>query len=191
MLRRLYKCADCGVQFHEFVDNKSTPLRVDCPECTKPAPLDVAGEKAEGEERIRVMLESGKPPGVRTNVSRAVEIAQRMAEDDYGMTNLRDNLKPGDIAAMPPPPIQSAEAQAIVREFVQAGAPPEMGKELQEQAKNFWQPNPAALATAAPGAAAARADGVDPVGLLHAAGKKGILKPTYDVVSRAKMDTPA
>jgi hypothetical protein len=136
-------------------------------------------------------------PAVKTTISQAVEFVQKMAEEQYGVTNLRDHLKPGDTAFMPPSPIQSAEGEAITRAMVEAGAPPEMGDHLQAQSRNFWgagvglpapmNHNPiaaaipttidAARAMAAPAVMEARALHSDPVGLLHEAGKRG-LDPT-------------
>ncbi|MDE2103309.1 MAG: hypothetical protein KGL39_39075, partial [Patescibacteria group bacterium] len=128
------------------------------------------------------------PPGVLTNKTKAVKIAQDIAERDYGMTDMRSGSRPGDIAALAPSPIQTAEAESITRAFVEAGAPAEIAPELKKQAENFWQPAAGAAGTAmqaaSAGAAEARKMGSDPVGLLHAAGKKGMLGPKYDVIAR-------
>jgi hypothetical protein len=140
-----------------------------------------------------------RPVSIKTNVSRAVEFAQKMAEERLGLTDMNDHLRHGDISAKAPPPIQTAESETITRALVEAGASPEIAPHLQANVKNFFgaagtgtmgaaiaasvpQDINAARAMAAPAAAQARDMGADPVGLLHAAGKKGL-----DPVSRQNL----
>jgi hypothetical protein len=131
--------------------------------------------------------------------AKAVDYAYRMAEEDFGLTNMKDNLREGDVAAMAPSRPQTAEAEALVREMTEAI--PELSPEQAEASKHFWQtgemtpsaaPDPGEVIKqqyvdmAKMNAAQTRDDGLDPVGLLHKAGKEGHLAPKYDVVGRAK-----
>lgn len=179
-VRREWYCDECEYRWVTIDEQADVVECPDCPEC------------ASRPEQVR------RPVGLRTNASRALELAQKVAEEDYGVTNMHDHLKPGDIGAMAPSPIQTAEGEAITRELVSMGAPVELAPHLQEQTKTFWgangaatpQANPFGLPTtidqarvmAAPAAAETRAAGHDPVGLLHQAGKKGL-----DPVSRQNL----
>lgn len=136
-----------------------------------------------------------EPFGVKTNASRAVEFAHKMAERDFGVTDLNDHLKKGDIAHKAPPPIQNAEAEAITQAILDAGGVPDrqrVAEHLKPLVKGFFGANGAAagpqqgpikqaidnaVATAPVAAAMARQEGSDPVALLHEAGKQG-LDPT-------------
>lgn len=178
-IRRTWECDVCEHRWFTVHDDGDTYVP-ECPMCeslaaTQEMPL----------------------PGVKTNASRAVELAWQVAQE-RGMTDMRDHLRKGDTAAMPPPPIQGAESEAIVRAQVEAGAPPELGGHLKGMAESFWGagvglpgrqvPNnpilaalpqtPDAARMMVGGAAAqARSMNEDPVGLLHEAGKRG-LDPT-------------
>lgn len=175
MIRRTLNCTDCGFTWQEYVASSDVPV----PECAAcqhaetrriPGPFAITGAK-----------------------SKAIDMAQQMAEQDYGLTDIRDNQRAGDIAAVGPPPIQTSEAEAITREMVQAGVSADMAPIMQDAVRNFWQQNGAvsaadtgsAIAAAAPAAAAARASGHDPIGLLHQAGKSGASDIRLNVVGRA------
>ena len=132
-----------------------------------------------------------RPIAIKTNASRAVEAAYAMAERDFGVTDIKDNLRQGDVPVKAPPPINTAEAEAMTRELVGAGAVREdVAPHLQPMIRNFWGAGGGAgmapamaqqvapMVQAAPAAAReARAEGSDPMAILHAAGKKG-LDPT-------------
>ena len=179
-VRREWYCDDCEHQWKTVHDQGEDEDYVpECPVCAQVA------------DEVR------RPIAMRGNAARALDFVQEMAERDYGVTNLRDHLQPGDTANMPPPPIQGAEADAITREIINAGGVPEKaGDHLQPFVKNFFGSNGAAAgqamganpfgvptdinsarAMAAPAAAESRSMGADPVGLLHEAGKRG-LDPT-------------
>lgn len=179
-VRREWYCDVCEAKWITVHDaGEDEDYTPECEECASMA------------EQVR------RPVGIKTNASRAVEFAHRMSEERLGVTNMRDHLQQGDISAMPPSPIQTSEADAITREILNAGGVPDsVGDHLKPHVQNFWGangtagtappgPNPlqlpttidAARAMAAPAAAESRAMNADPVGLLHAAGKKG-LDPT-------------
>ena len=46
---------------------------------------------------------------VKTNRSRALDLTQNIIEGDYGLSNLNDNLREGDVAAKGLPPAQGEE----------------------------------------------------------------------------------
>ncbi len=181
-VRRTWYCDECEHQWNT-VDEPGSADLPECPMCA-----------AEPEQVL-------KPFGVKTNVSRAVEAAHRMVETDYGMTDMNDNLRPGDIAAKGPASMQTAEAEAITRELVASSDTPEaVAPHLKQQVTSFFNggsanlnPNTiasavpqtldAARAMAAPGVMASRSMKADPVGLLHAAGKN----PAFDPLKNLKV----
>jgi hypothetical protein len=79
-----------------------------------------------------------KPFAINGVKSKAIDITQKMMEEQ-GYTNFKDNNREGDSPIMAPSPIQSAEAQQIVRSFVEAGAPPQVAPQLIPQVQNYWQ----------------------------------------------------
>ena len=93
---RTYRCPDCQYQFDKFHGSREEAYP-DCPAC--------AGEVVWQPTSI----------AIRTHKSAAVDIAQQMAEQDYGLTDINDNQRAGDIAAKAPSPIQTSEAEAIIR----------------------------------------------------------------------------
>lgn len=173
MIRRSLRCDECEFIWQEYVTNSDVPVP-ECPACAAaakriPGPFAITGTK-----------------------SKAVDIAQQSMEE-MGYSNFHDNQRVGDVAAMAPDPIQTAEAEAITRAIIEAGGVPEQqAPHLMEATKNFWQQgggmvDPAtAMAMGAPGAAAARAEGFDPIGLLHDAGKKGLMEMPLNVVSKVR-----
>ena len=171
-IRRTWYCDICEEKWVTVTDPDQEDVCPDCPEC------------ASMPERVIV------PFGVKTNASRAVEFAHKMAEQDYGLTDMKDHLQQGDISHKAPAPIQTSEAEAIAREILNAGGVPERaGDALQSHVQNFWGAGMAATAPqgpslvptsldqarmmAAPAAQASKGMGADPVALLHEAGKKG------------------
>lgn len=192
MVRRTYKCGDCGNVFKVTQDAREA-LLADCPTCTAAAAHDPVAEFEEGEARIQKMADERRAPGVRSNVSRAVDLAHNMMETDYGMTDANDTGRQGDAAFKAPAPIQSREAQAITRQMVEAKAITEAEAEpFVEQTKGFWQHQQGAMPAnvaaqvmqaGAAGAAEARSAGVDPIALMHQAGKQGLLKDKLSVVA--------
>lgn len=174
MVRREWACDVCEHHWRT-VEPSSSEVAPECPSCAEVAPRQVF-----------------RPIAIRGNASRALDLAQSVIENDYGLTDARDHLQAGETAAMAPPPIQTAEADAITREIINMGGTPDMAPHFQAQVKNFFgagsatapagPPNPFGVPTnieqarqmAAPAAAASTGMGADPIGLLHEAGKKGL-----------------
>lgn len=144
MIRRLYRCDDCGFQFQEYQD-KSDPLLVDCPACAGAKAIqDHARETEENEARMRGILENQTPPAIKTTMTRHRDHALKTAEAmmiESGATDMHSSGRQGDIAAKAPAPVQSAEAEAMTRELVNANAVNEsQANEFNAAAKNLFQP---------------------------------------------------
>jgi hypothetical protein len=173
MLRRTYKC-DAGHQFvHRTADpNEPAPP---CPGCPPPIP------SAPGP----VVAWVPPLPALGTTKGKAIDLAQKIAEEDYGLTDFNDNQRAGDIAYKPPAPMQTAEREAAIREMMQAGVPEALPMEAQQKVQNFWQGSAGAtsdtivgdgsIAKAASQEAAAQ--GVDPVGILERGRSSGMMGP--------------
>lgn len=180
-VRRTYACDECGNRWKVQCEaNDPVP---DCPQCAM-IPAQVF-------EPVALL-------GVK---SKAIDVAQKMAEETYGLTDFNDNSRQGDVAAKAPPPIQGAEAEAITRAMVDAKMTTEAQAEAtKSQVQSFWQGggtgplNPqAAMAIGRQATAESKAiNAGDPISLLHESGKRG-LDPMRrpDVVARAKMDATA
>lgn len=135
---------------------------------------------------------------IKTTKSRAIDVTQDIMEKDFGYTNFRDNQREGDVAAITAPPPGQAAKDAEIRqlsEVVQQTTGQAMTPQQHAQAQNFWGggqamqnvlPSATLLAGAKESTAAANAEGVNPMQLLHDAGKKGLLKTPIRVVARAK-----
>lgn len=168
---RRYACNECD---HEWVFlhlSRDEPYP-ECPKC-------------------EAMAASSLPTMFAINgvKSKAIDFTQKMAEESYGLTNFHDNMREGDVAAMAPPPIQTAEAEALTMAMKEMA--PEMTDAQAQGVKNFWQPGSSTSSQvaniAAPASAAARQLGADPVEMLHksekASGRQGM---KLEVVGRAK-----
>lgn len=126
-IKRLYRCSDCRTEIRQEVTDPATPAP-DCPTCA-----------------MAVEWQAPKP-ALGTNKGRAVDYAQRMAEEDYGMTNMRDNVQVGETAAMDAPPLNTVEREKIIKEAVEAGAALEQAIQLAPDqaamAANFFTNQP-------------------------------------------------
>jgi len=165
-----YHCDECDRQFKGW--RESDGPYPDCPTC------NFGGSWAPQAPTIR-------GPEARAR-AKAIDMAQDIAEKDYGMTDINDNQRAGDIAAVAPTQIQTAEADAITREVMAASnAPPAVAEHLKGWVQNYFgatmptgqgptMDTLAQIQGAAPAAAEARAAGVDPVGLLSQAKGHGV-----------------
>jgi DNA-directed RNA polymerase subunit RPC12/RpoP len=99
---RNYLCLDCGKEFEVTFDSSEEP-DPDCPSCSKvlqwlPRGFNITGEK-----------------------SKAVDYTQKMVEQDFGLTNMNDGSREGDVAYKAPSVPQTSERENIeraVREYV-------------------------------------------------------------------------
>jgi len=89
MIIRTYRCNDCGDTFD--VTCESADGDPDCPFCAK------------------VLQWQPERFSIGTNRSRALDLTQNIIENDYQLSDLKDNLREGDVAAKGPPPAQGEE----------------------------------------------------------------------------------
>ena len=127
MIIRTYRCDDCEHTFE--VTCESNDGDPDCPTCSKvlewtPVSFAITGVKA-----------------------KAVDYTQKILEQDYGLSNFRDNNREGDVAAMGPAPETTAEREKVVRAVKEYAESATMAPELKQQGApapaNFWGGQPA------------------------------------------------
>lgn len=133
MIIRSYGCEDCGLEFEVTCDSGDDG-DPDCPRCTK------------------VLQWIPKEFAIKTNKSRAIDYTQDVLEKDYGLSNLNDNAREGDVAYKPPSPPHAGEREAVereVREYVAQTTTPvpqptadEMRARAIPQTANFWGAQP-------------------------------------------------
>lgn len=173
---RRYLC-DCGHEWTKLHFDRADPVP-ECPSC------EVRGEASAPAEIPGTFAITG-------DRSRAIDFAQKMAEEDYGLTDMNDNMREGDVAAKGPRPAQTAEVEAAVMQLKEAV--PELSGEQAEMTKNFWMKGPqqgspemAALAsTAMANAGPTRESGSDPLALLHQGQKAAGGGMKLDVIGRS------
>lgn len=180
MIVRTYQCLDCGDTFEVSLDsgNAADPP---CPYCEK-------------------VLEWR--PGmfsIGTHKGKAVDVAQQVLEQDYGLTNFRDGSREGDVTAMPPPAETTSERETRMRSEIESNAAlaelavaatPEVrantakffggfGATAQIGANQVSAQTMLAAARSGPGA------DTNPMELLHKAGKAGKLPTNYRIIARS------
>lgn len=168
-VRRTFACTSCGIEWTLWQEREA--VFPDCPMCALEARQAIAA------------------PALLTDKARAVDFAQETMER-MGYTDFNDNQRVGDIAVKAPSPVQTSEAGDMMQraaELTRALEVPALSTvspggvpSQAEMANSFWgggMPGvPAALApqvgAAFQGAAMAnarltRAEGFDPMALLH------------------------
>lgn len=140
-----YRCRDCGAVF-EHLKMHLEDADPGCPVCA--ARTDAMPARV----------------NIKTNKSRAIDITQRIAEEDYGMTNMRDNLREGDIAAYDPPAPKPEHAKAV---------------------DSFWQSSPELISVAKQNAKLASKEGLNPLTLLQRKIKSDGVRPIELLKNRA------
>lgn len=180
LIRRRYRCDVCAFTFEMRHKSSDEPMP-DCPKCVE------AGAEVAGVAYIPPR------PAIGTTKGKSIDLAQRIAEEDYGLTDFNDNQRVGDIAFKPPAPMHTAEREAEIRALMQAGVPADLPKEHQEKAANFWQGNAGGsaeqtIATQAVGkeaSAKARDQGSEPLGILERGRATGNMPFKLNVMSKA------
>ena len=171
---RTYGC-ECGHEWTVF-HHSSDESYPDCPRCSAPEP-------------------AWRPQAIaiKGNKARAIDLAQTIAEEDYGLTNMRDNTREGETAAMDKPAETTAEREKrmqatadLMKLNAQAEANPvQLPPQLQKPVSEFWggpkgnKPGPRLdmLNIGKMGSLAARQGGVDPMAMLHKGVRKGEIAP--------------
>jgi hypothetical protein len=107
-----YRCAICGTEYSRTC---KAPPKKD-PPCPNTGCEDKAriAELEKSLANLTRMLESGVPPAQIGHkvVVKAVDETAKVVMEDYGMTNLRDNVGPGEAVAPKLPAPQQAQADA-------------------------------------------------------------------------------
>ncbi len=126
---RTYLCGDCGEKFDRLHFDRSEPPP-ECPTC-------------------KALSARQAPSGfsIGGNAAKAGDIAQDILEKDYGMTDIKDRLREGDIAM------------------------PSIAPSLQPAVKSYWNPPGGIIASAKQGAQAAAAEGRNPISMLQKVNK--------------------
>jgi hypothetical protein len=202
MIRRRYLCDVCNHTFEMRHQSEDEPMP-DCPNCVA---LGAAAAAGGGVTYVAPM------PAIGTVKGKAIDLAQKMAEEDYGLSDMNDNQRAGDIAYKGPAPMQTAEAEAALRQIMEASAQmgpaaplpqgpvaPDGTRQLLVdralQKDNYWQGSQGGSAETTVGQqAAAKAasqaaarDGVDPVGILEQGRLSGNMPFRVNAVSAVPM----
>lgn len=184
MIIRTYQCVDCEAYFE--VECSSNDPDPPCPAC----------EKILEWKPVRFAI-GGSQEG------KAVALAQEIMEQDYGLTNFKDNNKEGDVGYIDPTRKTAAERDAQLQREAEAGrefqkrltdnATPEQKKQVDTffsgQSLTVGQnriPAQTMLANAKAGPEAKT--GLGAMDHLHRLGREGKLPSNMRIVARATMD---
>ena len=178
---RTYACGDCDAMFEMWCES-SDEIDPPCPNCEKELQWQPGGFSIGG-----------------SNESKAVSIAQNMLEKDYGLTNYKDNNRPGDVGYIDPTRKTASEKDAIMQRESEAGREvlkrmSDVKPEIQKQADNFFGGQMTqigsnkvsaqqliASAKTGPGAQ------VDAMAALHKMGQEGKLPSKANIIARSKL----
>lgn len=111
-----YRCGECKHEWRRVVKEipKSDPK---CPECRKAKRIrtkSIVSTDTHDFDGMESIISSGKAPGVNgSNIAKAMDATANMVMQDYGMSNLNDARKAGDVMAPKLPPVQQARADAM------------------------------------------------------------------------------
>jgi len=164
MIIRTYRCEDCQEVFD--VTCESSDGDPDCPYCKQ------------------VLVWTPKSFAIGTNKGKAVDVTQKIMEEDYGLSDFNDNMREGDIAAKTPP--RSKEERDAVEQMERdAKEIAASAGNMVPQAREFFSGNQTRANVAAAAFADAKAtkgqhNGMD---LMAAAGRKGELPMNYRLVT--------
>lgn len=182
VILRKYRCTDCGGAFEQRVASRDAPAP-ECPTC------------AAATQAIPSMPAVRASPEARAAVD-AVDLTWDIAQKDFGMTNMNDHVRPGDVVAKGPPPMQTSERQAVqqeVAELLGPAAAEHLSPDQQLKVKDFWQGGMGAPAVGSEQMGAARAASqdavnakVDALSVLEAGKQSGTMRPRYDVLNSAE-----
>lgn len=166
-VRRTFACGDCGLQWVLWQDRDEAPP--DCPVCSTQAAAAV------------------QAPALLSNKSKALDIAEDTMRS-MGLTDMNDNLRTGDVAYKAESGPTTSERDALGQQTAElvremniplpklSEAPQAPGGLSQkDMGSGFWggggglggEQMKTLTAAANVGAQQARAEGVDPINLLH------------------------
>jgi hypothetical protein len=109
-VRVSFQCGDCGHEWSRVY--KTVPAKD--PPCPNKACSDASqlAQLRHENENLRRMLEEGRPPAQigKNPTVKAVDTTAEIVMQDYGMTDLRDNIRQGESVAPKLPPAQQKAA---------------------------------------------------------------------------------
>lgn len=164
MIRRTYFCEDCRQEF-------TVSCRPNDPDPRCPNKCDVVMQWRPGSFAIG------------THKGKAVDVTQKILEEDYGLSNFNDRNREGDIAAkMPVETTTQREAREMAEQAL--ATVPKLTPDQQKVAAGFFAGTPASappqlIETFKAGAKVGPAADVDPMAMLHKAGKKRQIPRSY------------
>ncbi len=127
LYKTTFNCTSCGNRWSVIDKEKTTEIPA-CPQCQTLKQYEireVVGGTPDAPARVG--------PIIGSNKSKAVDAVYRMAEQDYGMTDMKDNLRPGDIAYKMPTEQVSPEMQQQLQKqggsMFGGGTPAAMGQQ--------------------------------------------------------------
>lgn len=82
------RCPECQTLFRCKLGSADEPVPQDCPAC------GAAEERAS-----RLDLDNPRAPVVRSNTARAVDEVWKIGQERYGLTDMRDDARPGETVA--------------------------------------------------------------------------------------------
>src|SRR5215470_17509578 len=94
MVIRTYLCEECNTQF-EVACESGSDGDPDCPNCAV------------------VLQWVPSRMNIGTVKSKAIDYTQKMVEQDYGLSNMNDGNREGDVAYKAPAPMQTNERETI------------------------------------------------------------------------------
>lgn len=146
---RTFRCLSCGRKWQRTQER--TEPYPDCPSC--------------GTAQIQ-LPERIAAPSIVTTKGRAIDVAYDIVSSDYGLTNLKDNAREGESSVVLPPTPPPPDPRTITSpQMIWGGAAP--------AGNRVHLPSGAdALALGRGAAALAKAEGKNPMQLLHSAKPK-------------------
>lgn len=163
------RCPECGAKFKYYTKSQDDPMP-DCPNCAATARQEVIPPSQQRPHLV----------AIRGNAGKALDMAQKIAEEDYGLTNMRDNTLQGETSLMPLTKDQREMVEVGKMVAGETAYKPEL-------ANKFFNPAGAApkgvnlggqnklAALGRAGAQAVRGTANDPMQLLHRGIKEGRL----------------
>lgn len=164
MIIRTYRCNECDEIFE--VTCESSDGDPDCPYCKQ------------------VLAWQPMRFAIGTTKGKAMDVTQKIMEEDYGMTDFNDNMREGDIAAKAP--VRSREEREAIEQMERdAKELAASASNMVPQAKEFFSGPQARMNVAQAALADVRASKGqhNAMDLMAAAGKKGDLPMNYRLVT--------
>jgi hypothetical protein len=164
MIIRTYHCKDCDALFEVQHDSGDEPYP-DCPKCEKVLDWRPIGFAIGG-----------------TNKGKAMDYTQKVLEQDYGLTDFKDNTREGEsVIKMPVETTAQREVRELVEKEVAKNAL--QTPEQQASAAKFFGGSPGGppqhLTQTFLAGAKAGVQGPDPMALLHKGAKSGSIPRGY------------